>query len=69
MARRRRPAIASAARRLVRLASTPVYPHSLIWRSDNPHPALTALRRYLGSVRPGRRERRHLDAELALQPG
>ncbi|HEY5987369.1 MAG TPA: LysR family transcriptional regulator [Streptosporangiaceae bacterium] len=32
---------------------TPVYPHSLIWRSDNPHPALTALRSYLGSARPG----------------
>jgi DNA-binding transcriptional LysR family regulator len=25
----------------------PIYPHSLIWRSDNPHPALTALRRHL----------------------
>lgn len=37
---------------------TPVYPHSLIWRSDNPHPALTALRSYLGSARPG-----HGDAE------
>ncbi len=35
---------------------TPVYPHSLIWRSDNRHPALTALRRYLGSVQPGRRD-------------
>ena len=32
---------------------TPVYPHSLIWRADNPHPALTTLRRHLGSVRPG----------------
>ncbi|MGA5704161.1 LysR family transcriptional regulator [Peterkaempfera bronchialis] len=31
---------------------TPVYPHSLIWRSDNPHPALTALRHHLGSFRP-----------------
>lgn len=28
---------------------TPVYPHSLIWRSDNPHPALTTLRDYLRS--------------------
>jgi DNA-binding transcriptional LysR family regulator len=28
---------------------TPVYPHSLIWRADNPHPALTALRAHLGS--------------------
>jgi DNA-binding transcriptional LysR family regulator len=25
----------------------PVYPHALIWRADNPHPALTALRDYL----------------------
>jgi DNA-binding transcriptional LysR family regulator len=30
----------------------PVYPHSLIWRSDNPHPALAALRTHLGSVQP-----------------
>ena len=27
-----------------------VYPHSLIWRSDNPHPALTALHAYLSST-------------------
>jgi DNA-binding transcriptional LysR family regulator len=33
----------------------PVYPHSLIWRSDNPHPSLTKLRDYLGSARPGHR--------------
>jgi DNA-binding transcriptional LysR family regulator len=26
---------------------TPVYPHSLFWRRDNPHPALTILRGYL----------------------
>ncbi|MEU9665153.1 LysR family transcriptional regulator [Streptomyces bobili] len=35
---------------------TPVYPHSLIWRRDNPHPALTALRTHLDSTqsdRPG----------------
>jgi DNA-binding transcriptional LysR family regulator len=32
----------------------PVYPHSLIWRSDNPHPALAALRAYLGAA-PSRR--------------
>lgn len=31
---------------------TPVYPHSLIWRRDNPHPALTALREYLDSPQP-----------------
>jgi LysR substrate binding domain-containing protein len=29
----------------------PVYPHALIWRADNPHPALTALRGYLGPPR------------------
>ncbi|MFJ5798252.1 LysR family transcriptional regulator [Streptomyces decoyicus] len=33
---------------------TPVYPHSLIWRGDNPHPALATLRTYLGSLRSGR---------------
>jgi hypothetical protein len=26
---------------------TPVYPHSLIWHTDNPHPALTTLRNHL----------------------
>ncbi|GAA1928345.1 LysR family transcriptional regulator [Streptomyces durmitorensis] len=31
---------------------TPVYPHSLIWRGDNPHPALTALRDHLATTRP-----------------
>jgi DNA-binding transcriptional LysR family regulator len=35
---------------------TPVYPHSLIWRSDNPHPALTTLRDYLGSTQPNHRD-------------
>lgn len=38
---------------------TPVYPHSLIWRSDNPHPALTTLRDHLRSARP-----RHRGAEV-----
>lgn len=33
---------------------TPVYPHSLIWRRDNPHPALTTLRNYLDSTQPDR---------------
>ncbi|UWP86271.1 LysR family transcriptional regulator [Dactylosporangium fulvum] len=28
---------------------TPVYPHSLIWRRDNPHPGLAALRMYIRS--------------------
>jgi DNA-binding transcriptional LysR family regulator len=31
---------------------TPVYPHSLVWRRDNPHPALTTLRDYLASRPP-----------------
>jgi hypothetical protein len=35
---------------------TPIYPHSLIWRSDNPHPALTALRNYVASTQPGPRD-------------
>jgi DNA-binding transcriptional LysR family regulator len=30
---------------------TPIYPLSLIWRDDNPHPALTRLRAYLDSRR------------------
>jgi hypothetical protein len=30
---------------------TPVYPMSLIWRDDNPHPALLKLRDYLDSRR------------------
>jgi DNA-binding transcriptional LysR family regulator len=34
----------------------PVYPHSLIWRSDNSHPALTTLRNYLGSTQPNDRD-------------
>ncbi|MFF2409673.1 LysR family transcriptional regulator [Streptomyces sp. NPDC058092] len=33
---------------------TPVYPHSLLWHTDNPHPALTALRTHLTSTYPGR---------------
>nr|WP_330327254.1 hypothetical protein [Streptomyces pseudovenezuelae] len=31
---------------------TPVYPHSLIWRSDNSHPSLAALRAHLHATRP-----------------
>jgi DNA-binding transcriptional LysR family regulator len=33
---------------------TPVYPHSLVWRRDNQHPALAAFRKHLRS-RPSRR--------------
>ncbi|GII52140.1 LysR family transcriptional regulator [Planotetraspora thailandica] len=41
-------------RRVSLHSPTPVYPHSLIWHRDNPHPALTAFRTHLGSVRRGR---------------
>ncbi|WP_053730530.1 LysR family transcriptional regulator [Streptomyces sp. WM6378] len=34
-------------RRIPLVDPTPVYPHSLIWHRDNPHPALTALRGHL----------------------
>ena len=30
----------------------PVYPHELVWRAANPHPALAALRDHLGSITP-----------------
>lgn len=40
-------------RRIAVREPTPVYPHSLIWRGDNPHPALTALRDHLAQARPG----------------
>ena len=36
---------------------TPVYPHSLIWRGDNPHPALAQLRDHLHATQPS-----HADA-------
>ncbi|MEU1513893.1 LysR family transcriptional regulator [Streptomyces sp. NPDC005811] len=29
---------------------TPVYPHSLLWHRDNPHPALTTLRAHLATT-------------------
>ncbi|MFI7411164.1 LysR family transcriptional regulator [Streptomyces sp. NPDC049627] len=32
---------------------TPVYPHSLLWHRDNPHPALSALRAHLAATAPG----------------
>ncbi|MFJ6698343.1 LysR family transcriptional regulator [Streptomyces sp. NPDC091272] len=37
-------------RRIPLHGPTPVYPHSLIWRTDNPHPALAALRDHLAAV-------------------
>ena len=33
----------------------PVYPHSLVWRGGNPHPALSAFRDWLRAAAPGRR--------------
>lgn len=32
---------------------TPVYPHSLLWHRDNPHPALATLRAHLAAASPG----------------
>ncbi|WP_327418353.1 LysR family transcriptional regulator [Streptomyces sp. NBC_01233] len=32
---------------------TPVYPHSLLWHRDNPHPALPALRAHLAATTAG----------------
>jgi DNA-binding transcriptional LysR family regulator len=40
-------------RRIAVHQPTPVYPHSLIWRRDNSHPALAALRDYLAARVPG----------------
>ncbi|MFJ9616059.1 LysR family transcriptional regulator [Streptomyces noursei] len=39
-------------RRIPLREPTPVYPHSLLWRTDDPHPTLAALRDYLAAVRP-----------------
>ncbi|MER6183875.1 LysR family transcriptional regulator [Streptomyces sp. NPDC001652] len=41
-------------RRITLRDPVPVYPHSLIWRSDNPHPALARLRTYLDGEGPRR---------------
>ncbi|WP_147942968.1 LysR family transcriptional regulator [Microbispora sp. CSR-4] len=32
---------------------TPVYPHALLWRRDNPHPALATLRAHLAAATAG----------------
>lgn len=37
-------------RRIPLQSPTPVYPHSLVYRADNPHPTLTALRHHLGGL-------------------
>ncbi len=39
-------------RRIALHDPAPVYPHWLIWRSGNSHPALAVLRAYLGSRHP-----------------
>jgi DNA-binding transcriptional LysR family regulator len=41
-------------RRIALRDPAPVYPHSLVWHRDNPHPALTALRDHFASRRSGR---------------
>ncbi|MEV6967109.1 LysR family transcriptional regulator [Hamadaea sp. NPDC051192] len=43
-------------RRIPVLDPAPVYPMSIIWRGDNPHPALVELRDFLGSRRAGTSE-------------
>ncbi|MFF8646293.1 LysR family transcriptional regulator [Streptomyces sp. NPDC015345] len=47
---------------------TPVYPHSLIWRTDNPHPALIALRDHLTAAYPGRPDDGIWTPQWAAQP-
>ncbi|KOG33043.1 LysR family transcriptional regulator [Streptomyces resistomycificus] len=41
----------------------PVYPHSLLWRRDNPHPALATLRAHLAATGAGH------DADGTWAPG
>ena len=36
---------------------TPLYPHSIIWRRDNPHPSLPVFFDYMALVRPNRTDR------------
>ncbi|MFD4532069.1 LysR family transcriptional regulator [Kitasatospora sp. NPDC058397] len=40
-------------RRIPVTSPTPVYPHSLLWHRDNPHPALATLRTHLAATTPG----------------
>ncbi|WP_225839992.1 LysR family transcriptional regulator [Streptomyces sp. NK08204] len=42
---------------------TPVYPHSLLWHRDNPHPALATLRAHLAATAAGH------DAAGTWRPG
>lgn len=43
-----------ALRRIPLVDPTPVYPGELVWRTDNTHPALAALRGHLTAAYPGR---------------
>ncbi|MET7645957.1 LysR family transcriptional regulator [Streptomyces sp. NPDC005426] len=40
-------------RRIPVIDPTPVYPHSLVWHRDNPHPALATLRAHLATTAAG----------------
>ncbi|MFC4010842.1 LysR family transcriptional regulator [Nonomuraea purpurea] len=40
-------------RRIPVIGPTPVYPHSLLWHRDNPHPALSTLRAHLAATAAG----------------
>jgi DNA-binding transcriptional LysR family regulator len=40
-------------RRIPVTGPTPVYPHSLLWRRDNPHPGLATLRAHLAATATG----------------
>ncbi|MEV4569463.1 LysR family transcriptional regulator [Nonomuraea sp. NPDC049419] len=40
-------------RRIPVTCPTPVYPHALLWRRDDPHPALATLRAYLATTAAG----------------
>ncbi|MEU3186954.1 LysR family transcriptional regulator [Streptomyces sp. NPDC006923] len=40
-------------RRIPVTGPTPVYPHSLLWHRDNPHPALATLRAHLAATAAG----------------
>ncbi|MEV0276646.1 LysR family transcriptional regulator [Streptomyces sp. NPDC050610] len=51
-------------RRIAVRDPTPVYPHSLIWRGDNPHPALAMLRDHFADVRARAAGRRHADSSV-----
>ncbi|MEU9079286.1 LysR family transcriptional regulator [Kitasatospora sp. NPDC004745] len=50
-------------RRIPVTAPTPVYPHSLLWHRDNPHPALATLRTHLAATAAGH------DAAGTWRPG